>query len=224
MKALHPLSLCLIAALFGCNSSNPAEKQDKAPAKAAASCDNISWPINTGRYDSLAATLPPVSGSLYGGIPKENPLKSKGNQVLGRDGNFWPQEGKYFITGGVFFSQIGSLRKEAQFHNWMIYYQDSSRQKPAGWCPCLTQGELIFPRKGLSGKSEHYFDNYYEATDLGDSLVLIRLDSTRGHRICVIDEGFYPTPAYPGSRLETQGMVLQRKADGWYCQTRKVGD
>jgi len=197
-------------------SSNPSSKTK--------TCQSILLPLNTTTYDSLVAELPSYPSKVFGGVLPEEPLHAEGNQALGLDGNFWPAKGEYFFTKGIYYTQIDSFQTRAYFRGWDFTYSDSAMTTRQGWAPCLTHGEVIFFKSMLNKPRDYYCPNRFELTDFGDSLYLVRLDSTKGHQLCFLPYGggdYYAIASALGSKMEIQGLEFNRRADGWYCEDRK---
>lgn len=74
--------------------------------------------------------------------------------------------------------------------------------------------------------TDMYVENRYEAEDFGDRHILVRLDPTKSHRVCIVrsGSGFFPTVGFVGSKAELQGVVIERQKDGWYQGSRKIGN
>jgi len=190
------------------------------------SSSKIKWPPQTGKNDSLFATIP-SDAELNISIPEDDPINFSGTEELGSDGKFLPRKGSYFITGGSLVTELGQIKKIAKFNGWDYVYNDEKHKDIYHWGPCLVHGELLIPSKLFSNQTSDLFvNNYYECEDFGEKYILVKLDSTKNHKIVVISKrgGFMITVGLPGSKAQVENVIFQRKIDGWYVDENKVSE
>ena len=188
------------------------------------STDSLSW-LKTNKYDKDLSEISEDSEVEYE-IPHDEPLDSKGTGKIDTYGNFTPIDKKsYQITGGALVSTLGTIKKKAKFKDWDFVYEDTTRTKKGGWGPLLVHGEMIVPKSLFSSQLSYVSQNSFEAESFGEKYVLIRLDSTKGHRLCfweLPDGSRFATVGIIGTKVEVGGNIVERKADGWYLGTDKL--
>jgi len=185
---------------------------------------DVTWPPRSHKNDQEASQIPADAKVGYN-IPRSDPMTQQGTGGIDTYGNFVPREG-FEITGGSLISTVGPVKRTAKFGSWAWVYKDAAKAKKHGWGPCLTSGEIIVAKSDLlSPAMQGLGDNRFEVEDLGDRYFIIRLDPAKGHRLCILrtPSGNVFTAGFQGTRVDCQGQVVQRRADGWYVGDEKLG-
>ena len=167
------------------------------------------------------AKIPPGT-KLSLSIPETKPIKTHSEAPGGIDSelNFIPTAKKSLVVdGGALVSQLGPVTKTAQWGDWDEVWSDPLHKTRFGWGYCVTAGKVILPKDAFEHTpSDRYAQNALEIEAFGDQYVLVRVDSTRHHRLCWLEPSYGggTTAGWIGSRAEVNGKVLERRADGWY--------
>jgi hypothetical protein len=251
MKTIQILAFFAAIVLAGCGRSDSTTTKEAASPSAAATptpaqpvgtkpaqsadtkvseqkLDMWPWLSKTSKHDAEVAQIP-KNTQIEIFIPKDEPLNAESvgyGMKIDPYGNLTPIDKKsYIVKGGALVSKLGPIEKKAEWGDWDFVYEDASHTKKAGWGECLTSGEILLPRNWYGGVPTNFIvQNSYEIESFGDDYVLIHLDPTKGHRLCVFKSGVPHalTAGYIGSKAEVDGKTLERKADGWYSGTTRV--
>jgi len=221
------LTVSLLAT--GCGKSSLSGTSGQAAAsKPVIALDEWSWLPPTTKHDAEVAQIPKDS-TIEFSIPENEPLKTDSGGGWGGisdNGEFVPRDKKsYYVRGGALVSNVGPVKRKAEWGDWDFVYADADLKQHAGWGNALTSGELILPRKVfLDIPADKFVQNSFEIESFGDRFVLIRLDPAKGHRLVFLKSGGsqVPTAGYVGSKAEVGGKILERKLDGWYAGATRL--
>lgn len=141
-------------------------------------------PPHTGTNDEAASGLR-AEDKVEFEIPETHPITFSGVSVMFGPQSI-PRKGDFTVSGGTLISKLGYLKKQATFGAWDYIYSDSSKSKIIGWGPCLTSGEvLVSDLCSGHASADRYAENFFEAQDFGQYHTLIRVDPSRGHKLCL---------------------------------------
>ena len=225
MAVLSP-AVCLILPLFLCGCSRTHGKTalsgepqgNPTPSQLTA----WSWLPPSSAHAAELATIP-AGAALALTIPKDHPISTHSEAPGGIDSqlNFVPTVKKSLIVdGGSLISQLGPVKKTAQWGDWGVVWSDAQHNSRAGWGYCLTAGDLILPRPAFEHPpGDRFAQNFFTIEPYGDHYVLLHFNPARGQRVCWLGSPFSggPTAAWVGSKAEINGQILERHADGWYA-------
>jgi hypothetical protein len=184
----------------------------------------VQWPPRSGEHDTEAASIPDQAQPQIG-VPRDDPISYSGMQTPGPDGQFWPLRGSFMITGGSYQCKVADIEKRAKLTDWAYVYKDDTRTEKAGWAICATSGQMLLPKAlFLNPREGLYAENHYVAEDFGEKYILVRLDPAKGHRVCILANGYFPTVGCLGSKVDVGGITIERRKDGWYSGTRRVDE
>lgn len=192
-----------IAAL-GCGESSPFE----------------SWPPRNGENDGMAE-VGGLSIEVVHVISSRDTLRMDGRRDLA-GAQFLPIEGEFHVLGGQLTSALGAVHRSANFGSWTLFYAGSTRQEIVGWGPCLTSGEVIVPNVFITEPpARRYVPNAFEAEDLGEYHTLVRLDESRGDKLCL---GYRPADGsgYAGNLKATGRLDLSGQVDPVWASSDRM--
>lgn len=207
------LLIPLLVVVFGCG---------KAPTLNSPSKE-IVWPPRTGKHNTEAAKLP-NKAQVAIGFSETDPFKQEGMGDIDENFNTTPREGSYHVQGTL-VTKIGEIKKEARITDWAFIHTYPKNEKTKVWGYYITSGEMLIPKSLLMiAPPDMKVDNLFECEDFGDDFILIRLDPTKGHKLCLIGiKNVTVTAGFIGSKVGIEGTVIERKLDGWYSQNKKIG-
>jgi len=169
----------ILLALLGCS-----ERGKNGTSESNFSETKIEWPPRTARIDNSASSIMP-NAQLKLEIPKTALVKYSGaEESVG--GIFVPIAGRFDVSEGKLVSKVGPIEKEASFKAWGYVYSHGKNKEVIGWGPCLTSGELIVSNIFIkSVPSDRMVENSFNAEDFGPNYTLIKLEPSKGHRLCI---------------------------------------
>lgn len=207
------LPILLLVFVFGCGKTSTLNSPSK----------EIIWPPRTSKHDIEAARLP-ANTQVMLEFSKTDPLKQEGMTDIDENFNTTPQEGSYRVSGTI-ISKIGTIQKEARITDWTFIRRYPQNEKTKVWGYYVTSGEMLIPKSSLMKASpEMQVSNLFECEDFGENFILIKLDPAKGHKLCLlVARGITITAGFIGSKVNVEGLMIERKSDGWYNQNKKIG-
>lgn len=206
----------IVLPFYACSSEESPE--DRAPAELTA----WSWLLSSDEHDLLLDKVPEGAKVAFS-IPRDSPLKthSEGPGGIDTHGNFVPREkNSLVVDGGALESRLGPILRRATWGDWDEVWTDELRTRRSGWGYSLTQGEILLPRSSFeSPPPDIHVANLFEIEPFGEGHVLVRLDPAKGHRLCFLEAAGgsrTSTAGFIGSRAIVDGVILERRIDGWY--------
>jgi hypothetical protein len=203
-----PLLLLLLFSMTGCSKKEHSKSLTE-------------WPPRTGAHDAEAALA--ADAELAMGFPEDSPLKTSIAQSTDGSGGFGLPDRRASKVTGALESTLGPIKKRASFGGIGYIFTDERMSKPVSYSYLLTAGELLLSVEDLwkEAPPNAFVENRFEISDFGPRFVLLRLDPNKNHQLAIYagDSGFVITASWPGTKADINGMVVDRKLDGWY-----VGD
>jgi ankyrin repeat protein len=186
------------------------------------------WPSPDHKNDKEAAKIPKGANVNYGFAGDK--IKFSGSGGIDTYGNF---KGAYIIVGGSLVSSAGKIERKAEFDQedtGDVLKPGDSGETASGYA-FTRSGEILVSKTDLFDQSKvGSFENRFSVEDFGEDYYIVRLDKAKDQRLCVevgIDRqkaemNIRPLVGLVGTKIEYQGCVLERRADGWYNNKGKL--
>jgi hypothetical protein len=179
---------------------------------------NIVWPPRTHVHDQEAAKIPMLANGIVMRTPRK--ITWSGPGTFDADGNLTPGPG---FQGSTLVSSIGPIERRASLRGEAMVILDTTKKKLIQRADlCLFLGEVLITKDQLLNRGESgYVENRFSVEDFGDNLFIVKLDPSKKHRLCILPDGTV-TAGFAGAKIDYQGVVVERKADGWYVGNSKL--
>lgn len=192
----------------------------------------IVWPPRTHTHDQEAAGIPSNANGIVVHMPDRISFSgpvgfdASGNAAPGGGfkldglGNITPMGG---FSSGTLVTSIGSIEKRASFGGRSMIWEDKTLSKVIQEIALYVySGEVLITKDQLLNQGAlGYTENRFSIEDFGDDMFIVKLDPSKKHRLCLLRDGT-PTAGFVGTKIDHQGVVVERKADGWYVDQNKL--